>query len=156
MRAAAFSRYILRDDIFDPGLYYSFLPLNHIANPLVPYVSLSADAPQEKKFKNKIDSYTRITIKKGRAIPRSIRITPRVRRKPGEFIYPAGRIMSRLGLEIGGGTCPSYKPGIKCDTSFIFYLIDQHIMEGGRIAPASASPSVELLSRGELGIRLQT
>jgi hypothetical protein len=65
---------------------YSFLSLEYIANPIVPNASPATDAPQEKKFKKKVDSSTWISIKKGRMMPRSIRVKPRLRRRRGEFI----------------------------------------------------------------------
>jgi len=65
---------------------YSFPPLDHIAKPIVPNDSPATDAPQEKKFKKKVDSRTWISIRKGRSMPRSIRIRPRLRRRRGEFI----------------------------------------------------------------------
>jgi predicted ATPase len=37
---------------------YSFLPLDHIANPIVPNASPATEAPQEKKFRKKVDSNT--------------------------------------------------------------------------------------------------
>jgi hypothetical protein len=64
----------------------SFLPLEYIANPIVPKDNPATDAPQEKKFKKKVDSNTWITIKKGRIMPRNIRIMPRLRRRRGEFM----------------------------------------------------------------------
>jgi hypothetical protein len=61
------------------------------ANPIVPNDKPVIDAPQEKKFKKNVDSSTWMTIKKGRSIPRDIRITPRLRRKRGEFIRLSSR-----------------------------------------------------------------
>ena len=46
----------------------------------------ATEAPQEKKFRKKVDSRRWMTIRKGRIIPKSIRVTPRLRRKRGEFI----------------------------------------------------------------------
>jgi hypothetical protein len=44
------------------------------------------DAPHEKKFRKNVDSITRMTIKKGRIMPRNIRTKPRLRRRRGLFI----------------------------------------------------------------------
>jgi hypothetical protein len=63
-----------------------FLFLEYIAKPIVPKDSPATDAPQEKKFKKKVDSNTWMTIKNGKIIPNNIRITPRLRRRRGEFI----------------------------------------------------------------------
>jgi len=52
----------------------------------VPNDNPATDAPQEKKFKKKVDSSTLMTIKKGRTMPRNIRDRPRPRRRRGEFI----------------------------------------------------------------------
>jgi hypothetical protein len=52
----------------------------------VPNASPATEAPQAKKFRKNVDSSTWMTIRKGRAIPRSIRITPRLRSRRGEFI----------------------------------------------------------------------
>ena len=65
---------------------YSFFTLDHIAKPIVPNASPATDAPHEKKFKKNVDSNTWMTIRKGRIMPRNIRIKPRLRRKRGEFI----------------------------------------------------------------------
>jgi hypothetical protein len=59
-----------------------------MAKPIVPSASPATDAPPAKKFRKKVDSNTLMTIKKGRTIPSSIRITPRLRRKPGDLIIP--------------------------------------------------------------------
>ena len=66
---------------------YSFLPFDQIANPIVPRDNPATEAPQEKKFKKKVDSRTWMTIKKGRIIPRSIKRMPRPRRRWGEFMF---------------------------------------------------------------------
>jgi len=66
--------------------HYSFFPLEYMAKPMVPKDNPATDAPHEKKFKKNVDSKTWMTIKKGRIIPRSIRATPRARRRRGEFI----------------------------------------------------------------------
>jgi len=68
------------------SLYYCFLSLEYIANPIVPNASPATDAPHAKKLKKNVDSSTWMTIKKGRAMARNIRSTPRLRRKRGEFI----------------------------------------------------------------------
>ena len=65
---------------------YSLLPFDHIAKPTVPNAKPATEAPQEKKFKKKVDSSTWITIKKGRIMPRSISTRLRPRRRRGEFI----------------------------------------------------------------------
>ena len=65
---------------------YCFLPRDHVANPIVPSASPATEAPHEKKFKKNVDCRTWITIKKGKITPKSSKITPRLRRKPGEFI----------------------------------------------------------------------
>ncbi len=75
-------------------LHYSLFPLEYIANPIVPNARPATEAPQEKKFKKKVDSSTLMTIKKGKAMPKSIRITPRIRNRRGEFI-----IFIRYGTE---------------------------------------------------------
>jgi hypothetical protein len=64
----------------------SFLPLDHIAKPIVPNAKPATEAPQEKKFKKKVDSNTWMTIKNGRIMPRSIKTTLRIRRRRGELI----------------------------------------------------------------------
>jgi hypothetical protein len=64
-----------------------------MANPIVPKDNPATDAPQEKKFRKNVDSSTLMTIKKGRIIPRSIKATPTLNRKRGEFIV---RISSTL------------------------------------------------------------
>ncbi len=46
----------------------------------------ATEAPQAKKFRKKVDARTWMTIRKGRIMPRSIRVTPRLRRKRGELI----------------------------------------------------------------------
>jgi hypothetical protein len=63
-----------------------FLPLEYIANPIVPNDNPATEAPHEKKFKKNVDSSRWMTIKKGRMMPNSIRNTPRLRRKRGEFM----------------------------------------------------------------------
>ena len=68
------------------GNDYSFLPLDHVAKPIVPNASPATEAPHEKKFKKKVDSSTWMTIKKGRIMPRSINTILRPRRRRGEFI----------------------------------------------------------------------
>ena len=65
---------------------YSFLPLDHSAKPIVPNDSPATEAPHEKKFKKNVDSSTWMIIRKGKAMPRSIRNTPRLSRKRGERI----------------------------------------------------------------------
>lgn len=67
-------------------LFYSFFVLDHIANPIVPNASPATDAPHEKKFKKNVDSNTWMRIKKGRRMPKNIRIKPRLRRRRGLFI----------------------------------------------------------------------
>lgn len=66
--------------------YYSFRALLDNAKPIVPSESPVTDAPHAKKFKKNVDSNTWITIKNGRAMPRSMRNKPRLRRKRGFFI----------------------------------------------------------------------
>jgi len=60
---------------------------------MVPKDNPATEAPQERKFKKKVDSSAWMTIRKGRSMPRSISIKPRLRRKRGEFIvyllYPS-------------------------------------------------------------------
>ena len=53
---------------------------------MIPRNSPPTDAPHEKKFRKKVDSRTRIKIKKGMTTPVIIRIRPRLRRRRGEFI----------------------------------------------------------------------
>ena len=65
---------------------YSFLPLDHKAKPIVLNANPATEAPHEKKFKKNVDSSTLMTIKKGRMMPNSIRITPRLSKRRGEFI----------------------------------------------------------------------
>jgi hypothetical protein len=60
--------------------------LDHNAKPTVPNASPATDRPYEKKFRKKVDSSTLITIRKGRTIPRSIRMMPRLSRKLGDLI----------------------------------------------------------------------
>jgi hypothetical protein len=62
------------------------LPLEYIANPIVPKDNPATDAPQEKKFKKNVDSNTWMTIRKGKIMPNNIRIMPTLRRRRGEFI----------------------------------------------------------------------
>lgn len=100
--------------------------LDHNAKPTVPSANPATDAPYAKKFKKKVDSSTLITIKKGRAIPRSIRSIPRLRSKTGDLniyisrtdrsclgrcvlmrvwriiVQPARHKMARFGLKVGG------------------------------------------------------
>jgi hypothetical protein len=64
----------------------TLLPLDHIAKPIVPKDSPATDAPQEKKFRKKVDASTWITIKKGRITPSIIKMMPKPSRKWGEFI----------------------------------------------------------------------
>lgn len=77
--------------------FYSLLILDHVANPIVPSANPATDAPHEKKFRKKVDSKTWITIKKGRIMPNNIRITPRLRRRRGEFII--GTILTERKVE---------------------------------------------------------
>jgi hypothetical protein len=65
---------------------YSFLPFENITKPIVPNASPVTEAPHDKKFKKKVDSRILMAIKKCKAIPNSIRTTPRIRSKRGEFI----------------------------------------------------------------------
>src|SRR5688572_25320521 len=67
-------------------IFYSFLFRTQVATPMMPRNSPATEAPHEKKFRKKVDSRTRITIKKGMTTPRTIRIRPRLRRRRGEFI----------------------------------------------------------------------
>jgi hypothetical protein len=62
----------------------------YIANPIIPSDKPATEAPQEKKFRKKVDSKTLMTIKKGRTMPRSIRNSPRPSRKLGEFMLITG------------------------------------------------------------------
>jgi hypothetical protein len=68
-----------------------FLPLVYIANPIVANDSPATEAPHEKKFRKNVDSRIWMTIKKGRKMPRSIRIMPRLRRKRGFVIKVSPR-----------------------------------------------------------------
>ena len=72
---------------------YSFLSFEYIAKPMVPNANPDTEAPQDRKFKKKLDSNTCITIKKGRTIPTNIRNMPMPSRRRGEFIKLA-RIMT--------------------------------------------------------------
>ena len=63
----------------------SLLFLDHNAKPTVPKANPATDAPYAKKFKKKVDSSTLINIKKGKMMPKSIRMTPKVRRKRGDL-----------------------------------------------------------------------
>ena len=65
---------------------YSFLPLDHIAKPIVPSDRPATEAPHEKKFQKNVDSSTLMTIRNGRITPSSIKNVPSPRRKRGEFI----------------------------------------------------------------------
>ena len=67
-------------------IFYSFLFRTQVATPIMPRNSPPTEAPHEKKFRKKVDSNTRIKIKKGMTTPRTIRIRPRPRRRRGEFI----------------------------------------------------------------------
>jgi len=53
----------------------------------MPSISPSVDAPDAKKFKKKEESITRMTIIKGRIMPRNNRIRLKVRRKRGFIGY---------------------------------------------------------------------
>jgi len=71
---------------------YLFFNLEYHANPIVPKDKPATDIPQDKKFRKKVDSNKWITIKKGRITPMSNRITPRRRRRRGEFIKSSTRL----------------------------------------------------------------
>ena len=73
-------------ETFWAGINYSFLPLEYMANPIVPNASPATEAPHEKKFKKNVDSRTWMTIRNGRAIPKNIKRIPRAKSKLGEFI----------------------------------------------------------------------
>jgi hypothetical protein len=72
-------------DQYSKRIDYSFLFFEYIAKPIVPQDNPATEAPQEKKFKKNVDSNTWMTIRKGKIIPKSMRVRPRIRRKPGEF-----------------------------------------------------------------------
>jgi hypothetical protein len=74
--------------------------LAYMANPIVPNDNPATEAPHEKKFKKKVDSKMWMTIKKGRITPRSIRITPRLRRKRGFVSMLFSRGKTRLCVQI--------------------------------------------------------
>ena len=57
-----------------------------MAKPIVPKDNPATEAPQEKKFKKKVDSKTWITIKNGRMMPKSIKTMPRISRSRGDFM----------------------------------------------------------------------
>src|SRR5687768_6747369 len=103
---------------------YSLLFLEYIAKPIVPNASPATDAPQERKFKKKVDSNALMSIRKGRSIPRSIRTTPKIRRRRGDFIIDITQLgafsynqhftkCSGSGSN-SGGIFTSHKPAMKC------------------------------------------
>jgi hypothetical protein len=59
--------------------------LDHNAKPIVPKANPATEAPHAKKFKKKVDSTTLITIKNGKIMPNSSRVTPKMRRKRGDL-----------------------------------------------------------------------
>src|SRR5688572_24723339 len=83
------------------SLRYSLLPFDN-AKPIVPKASPPTEAPHAKKFKKKVDSSTRITIKNGNTMPKSIRSTPRTSRRRGELIrsVPIVAIIPYRGLGV--------------------------------------------------------
>ena len=80
-------------ETFCAGMNYSFLPLEYIANPIVPNARPATEAPHEKKFKKNVDSRIWMTIRNGRAIPKNIKRIPRPKSKLGEFIKLFSRKM---------------------------------------------------------------
>jgi hypothetical protein len=53
---------------------------------MVPNANPATEEPHEKKLRKNVDCKTWMTIRNGRMMPRSIRETPRNKRRRGEFI----------------------------------------------------------------------